>query len=61
MATIILFPTHRDYCKKCVYDGKRGECKNKNYIENQYKVNCVWKYCPYRKERKDEKKNTETD
>lgn len=48
MGKIVLFPTHKDYCGKCVYnDGKTGGCANEEYIKNSYKVNCVWKYCPY--------------
>lgn len=53
MAKIILFPTHENYCRQCIYDGKNGECTNEEYIKNGYKVNCVWKYCPYRKEKRD--------
>ena len=52
-AKIILFPTHRDYCKECIFhDEFHGKCKNWRYNENAYKVNCVWKYCKYKKVRK---------
>lgn len=50
MAKIILFPTHEDYCRKCMYRGNLNQCSNEKYIKNQYKVLCVWKYCPYRQE-----------
>lgn len=54
MGKIVLFPTHKDYCGKCVYnDEKTGGCSNEEYIKNSYKVNCVWKYYPYRKEKRD--------
>lgn len=50
MGEIILHPTHENYCKECIYSNKKsGTCKNEKYINNQYKVNCVWKFCPYRK------------
>ena len=52
MAEIILFPTHPDYCKRCIfYSPENGACQNKKYIKNQYKVVCVWRYCKYRQER----------
>lgn len=50
MAEIILFPTHPDYCKECIYYTPSG-CQNEEYIKNQYYVNCVWKYCKYKKVR----------
>ncbi|MFR6160935.1 MAG: hypothetical protein ACLUJV_15660 [Blautia producta] len=52
MAEIILFPTHKDYCGKCIYSGGNGGCKSEKYIRNAYKVCCVWKRCPYRREKK---------
>lgn len=54
MGEIILFPTHKDYCGKCECMGMMGECTNEKYIQNPYKVCCVWRRCPYRKERKHE-------
>ncbi len=51
MAKIILFPTHEEYCRTCAYSSGNGTCNNKKYNEHQYEVNCVWKYCPYRKEK----------
>lgn len=48
-AEILLHPYHPDYCNKCVYMGNNGECTNKDYIKNSYKVACVWHRCPYRK------------
>lgn len=51
MAEIVLFPTHKDYCGKCEYRGMMGECTNEKYLQNMYKVCCVWHVCPYRKER----------
>ena len=51
MAKIILFPTHEGYCRTCAYSSGNGTCNNKKYNEHQYEVNCVWKYCPYRKEK----------
>ena len=58
MGKIILFPTHPDYCKRCIYSRNNGTCASEKYNENQYKVNCVWHYCKYRKakERKDKAK-----
>lgn len=53
MAEIILFPTHPGYCKECIYDdGRRGTCSSDDYNKHSYEVNCVWKYCPYRKVKK---------
>lgn len=52
MCEIILHPTHKDYCKECIYN-TQTTCKNKDYINNSYKVNCVWKYCKFKKCRKD--------
>ena len=49
MNNIFLFPTHEDYCKKCIYNTEMGGCRNKEYLKNIYYVNCVWKRCPYRK------------
>lgn len=50
MAEIILFPTHTDYCRECVfYAPVTGACTNEKYIENDYYVVCVKKYCPYKK------------
>lgn len=51
MGKIILFPTHPDYCKRCIYSRNNGTCASEKYNENQYKVNCVWHYCKYRKEK----------
>ena len=48
-AEILLHPCHPDYCNKCVYMGNNGECTNKDYIKNSYKVVCVWNRCPYRR------------
>jgi hypothetical protein len=60
MAEIILHPTHPDYCKECIYDNiKTGACTNEKYIENSYKVNCVWGYCKYKKKHKQEVKANE--
>lgn len=54
MGEIVLFPKHEDYCMKCKYHReKTGECTNEKYKQNMYKVCCVWKYCPYRKEKID--------
>ena len=53
MAEIILFPTHKDYCRECIFDDpERGICKNPKYNENSYKVNCKDKYCRYKKIKK---------
>lgn len=53
MAEIILFPTHKDYCNECIYHNPNfGTCKNIAYNENSYKVNCVWKYCKFKKRKK---------
>lgn len=50
MGRIILFPTNENYCKECVYyNGKTGICKNDKYNKNSYEVNCVLKYCKYKK------------
>lgn len=54
MENIIIFPTHEDYCKKCIYHKENGTCVNKEYQKNSYYVNCVWKRCKYRKERESE-------
>lgn len=56
MGEIILFPTHKDYCGKCEYRGMMGECTNEKYLQNMYKVCCVWHRCPYRKERTHEQR-----
>lgn len=48
MAGIILFPTHMDYCRSCVYHGPYDSCTNEDYIKGRYNK----KYCPFRKERK---------
>lgn len=49
MAEIILFPTHEDYCKECIYDDlERGICKNPKYNENMFKAICKDKYCKYK-------------
>lgn len=50
MAEIILFPTHKDYCMRCVHCGASGNCLSKEYNTHASKINCVWKYCPYRRE-----------
>ena len=50
MGEIILYPTHEDYCKECIYNNaKLGICNNEMYNKNSYKVNCVWRFCPYKK------------
>lgn len=50
MGDIILHPHHPDYCKECIFnDQNNGTCGNKEYNSHSYMVNCVWKYCPYRK------------
>lgn len=49
MAEIILHPSHPDYCNECIYHGNFGNCQNEDYIKNDYKVNCVWHYCPYKR------------
>ncbi len=52
MADIILFPTHKGYCKECLYYNSNGEtCNNERYKKNSYEVNCVWKYCKYKRKR----------
>jgi len=57
MAEIILFPTHEDYCRECIFDDpERGICKNQKYNENSYKVNCEDKYCKYKRIRKQEER-----
>ena len=56
MSEIILFPTCKDYCGKCEYHGENGECTNEKYIQNMYMVCCVWRRCPYRKERTHEQR-----
>lgn len=48
MRNIVLFPTNRDYCKECIYNDT-NRCTNVNYNRNSYKVNCVWKYCKYKR------------
>lgn len=48
-AEIILHPAVKGYCEECIYHGDSGECKNEEYKKNTYKVNCVWKYCKYKK------------
>lgn len=53
MAKIILFPTHDGYCRTCAYYNENGTCNSEKYNEHQYEVSCVWKYCPYRKEKAD--------
>lgn len=55
MAEIILFPTHEDYCKECIFDDlDRGICKNPKYNENMYKAICKDKYCKYKRIKKQE-------
>lgn len=49
MEKIILFSSHQDYCKECVYSNENGTCSNRDYNKNSYKVNCVWHYCKYKK------------
>lgn len=50
MGEIILHPGHPDYCKECVfYDRKSGACHSADYIQNSYKVVCVWHYCKYKR------------
>lgn len=50
MAEIILHPCHPDYCKECIYhDGKHAGCLSEDYQKNSYKVNCVWRYCKYKR------------
>lgn len=57
MAEIILFPTHKDYCKECIFDDLgRGICKNPKYNMNMYKAICKDKYCKYKRIRKQEEK-----
>ena len=46
---IVLHPTHPDYCNECIYRGNQGECKNEYYVENIYKVVCIWHICKYKK------------
>lgn len=54
MAEIILHPGHPDYCKECIfYEQSKGQCKSGDYKKNSYYVNCVWRYCKYKKVRKD--------
>lgn len=50
MGEIILHPTHPDYCKECIYYESYG-CINTDYQKNSYYVNCVWRYCKYKKVR----------
>lgn len=52
MGKVYLFPTHENYCKSCIYYGQNGECCNADYKRNSYYVNCVWRRCKYRKEKK---------
>lgn len=50
MAEIILHPCHPDYCKECIYhDDKHAGCLSEDYQKNSYKVNCVWRYCKYKR------------
>lgn len=50
----LYYSLHTKITVESVYnDGKTGGCANEEYIKNSYKVNCVWKYCPYRKEKRD--------
>ena len=52
MAEIILHPCHPDYCKECIFYGSsNGSCQSEDYIQNSYKVNCVWHYCKYKRKR----------
>lgn len=51
IAEIILFPTHKDYCISCIHSGMFGNCLNAEYHNHARMVNCVWGYCPYRKEK----------
>lgn len=50
MGQIILHPEHPDYCIECIYhDNTTGACKNKRYQAHIYEVNCVWRYCRYKR------------
>lgn len=42
--SVILFPTHADYCKECMYHSSGGTCNSDEYNKHTYEVNCVWKY-----------------
>lgn len=49
MGELILFPTHENYCKECIFNNEKvGICNNPKYNENAYKVNCVWKHCKFK-------------
>lgn len=53
MAEIILHSRHPDYCKECVYYDSHDQCcKSKDYGRHFSEVNCVWKYCKYKRKRK---------
>lgn len=57
MGELILFPTHEDYCKECIYHNIKFEtCNNPKYNENIYKVSCVWKYCKFKRKRLQEER-----
>lgn len=47
--SVILFPTHTDYCKECMYHSSGGTCNSDEYNKHTYEVNCVWKYCKFKK------------
>ena len=51
-AEIILHTHHPDYCKECIYhDDKCAGCLSEEYRKNSYKVNCVWRYCKYKRKK----------
>lgn len=50
MGEIILHPCDKNYCEECIYSNRdNGTCNNEKYFKNMYKVNCEWKFCPYKK------------
>lgn len=50
MGEIILHPCDKNYCEECIYSNRdNGACNNEKYFKNMYKVNCEWKFCPYKK------------
>lgn len=52
MGKVILFPTHKDYCNKCIYHFELYDsCLSEDYQKNSYYVNYVWGYCKYKKVR----------
>lgn len=54
MAEIIKHPRHPDYCKECIFhEPSQCQCKSEDYKKNIYYVNCAWRYCKYKKVRKD--------